>query len=86
MTGEVVTQTTGNLFVHYFYIVAPTLNYRYELFTISHGINFYPLTLRYGGNTISTNKEDAFKENLKTILSSTHTINVVHSILTQVRS
>jgi hypothetical protein len=44
--GEVSTQTTGNLFVHHFYIVAPTLNYKYELFTASHVINFYPLTLR----------------------------------------
>ena len=44
--GEVVTQTTGNLFVHYLYIVAPTLSYKYELFTVSHVINFYPLTLR----------------------------------------
>jgi len=40
--GEVVTQTTGNLFVHYFYIAAPTLSYKFELFTLSHGVNFYP--------------------------------------------
>ena len=30
--GEVVTQTTGTLFVHSFFLVVPTLNYRYELF------------------------------------------------------
>ena len=92
VTGEVVTQAQefGNPmvlpFVHHFNIVAPTLGYKYELFTVSHGINFYPLTLRYGGNTLSNSNEDSFRENLKTILSSQHTLNVVHSILAQVRS
>ncbi|MFZ0914844.1 MAG: hypothetical protein WAN09_16340, partial [Candidatus Korobacteraceae bacterium] len=45
--GEVVTQATGDIFVHYFYIAAPTLNYRFELFKVSHTVNFYPLTLTY---------------------------------------
>src|ERR1039458_10709636 len=49
--GEVVTQTTGNLFVHYFYIAHPTLSYKYELFTVSHGISFYPLTMRHLGRS-----------------------------------
>ncbi|MGB8769733.1 MAG: hypothetical protein WCC92_08965 [Candidatus Korobacteraceae bacterium] len=84
--GEIVTQTTGNLFVHYFYIVAPTLGYKFELFQISHGINFYPLTLRYLNNTIALASESAFKEKLKEILAAQHTLNVVHSILAQVRS
>ena len=86
--GEVVTQATGNLFVHYFYIVAPTLSYKYELFTVSHGISFYPLSLRYPTATlvISLKSEDEFKQKLKEILASQHTLNVVHSILAQVRS
>lgn len=87
--GEVTTDTTGNLFVHHFYIVAPTLSYKFELFTVTHGISFYPLTLRHGGNNISMTKNDgfaSFKENLKTIFSSESTVNVVHSILAQVRS
>jgi len=84
--GEVVTETTGNLFVHHFYLVAPTLNYKYELFTVSHVINFYPLTLRKGSETTSVSSEENFKEKLKEILSSQHTLNVVHSILAQVRA
>ena len=84
--GEVVTQTTGNLFVHYFYIAAPTLNYKFELFNVSHLVNFYPLTLTYL-NTVSQIKSEAeFKEKLKEILAAPHTLNVVHSILAQVRS
>ena len=84
--GEVVTQTTGNLFVHYFYIAAPTLNYRFELFTLSHGVNFYPLVMRYLNDTISLPSESAFKDKLKEIFAAPHTLNVVHSILAQVRS
>lgn len=76
-------------FVHHFYIVAPTLSYKFELFSVVHGISFYPLTLRHGGNNISMTKNDnfaTFRENLKTIFASQSTVNVVHSILAQLRS
>ncbi|HZL70064.1 MAG TPA: hypothetical protein VFC29_22350 [Candidatus Limnocylindrales bacterium] len=84
--GEVVTQTTGNLFVHCFYIAAPTLSYKFELFTLSHGVNFYPLVMRYLNDTISLRSESEFKDKLKEIFVAPHTLNVVHSILAQVRS
>jgi hypothetical protein len=84
--GEVVTQTTGNLFVHYFYIVAPTLSYKFELFTISHGVNFYPVVMKSLNNTIPLSSESEFKDKLKEIFAAPHTLNVVHSILAQVRS
>ena len=84
--GEVVTQATGNLFVHYFYIAAPTLSYKFELFTLSHGVNFYPLVMRYLNDTISLPSESAFKDKLKEIFAAPHTLNVAHSILAQVRS
>ena len=45
VTGEVQMSTTGNLFVHSFYVAAPTLNYRYELFRVQHPAAFYPLVL-----------------------------------------
>jgi hypothetical protein len=86
VTAEVVTQTTGNLFVHSFYLMAPTLNYRYELFRASHGINFYPLNVDYASQQSTTRNEEEFKAKLKEILSSQHTLNVVHSILAQVRA
>ncbi|MGB7555968.1 MAG: hypothetical protein WBM04_16470 [Candidatus Korobacteraceae bacterium] len=84
--GEVVTQPTGNLFVHYFYIVAPTLSYKFELFTLQHSVNFYPLVMKYLNNTISLSNESDFKDKLKEIFAAPHTLNVVHSILAQVRS
>ncbi len=66
--GEVVTQPTANTFVHYFYIVAPTLSYKFELFTLSHSVNFYPLVMRYLNNTISLSSESDFKDKLKDYL------------------
>ena len=40
--GEVVTQATGNLFVHYFYIDAPTLSYRlawHQLLSVGYEVS-----------------------------------------------
>src|ERR1017187_291277 len=65
--GEVVTQTTGTLLVHYFYIVAPTLSYRFELFNVQHHVNFYPLVLKYLNNSHTLKSESEFKEKLKEI-------------------
>ncbi len=83
--GEVDTQAVGNMITHRFSIVAPTMNYRYELLKISHQVAFYPLTLHFLSST-SVPSEADLKENLKRIFSSQHTLNVVHSILAQVRS
>ena len=86
--GEVVTQGTGNNFIHHFYIVAPTLSYRYELLQVTHGVTFYPLTLKRPFETTAPMlpNEDAFRQSLKQVLASPQTLNVVHSILAQVRS
>ena len=86
VTGEVQTQTTGNLFVHSFYVAAPTLNYRYELFRVQHPAAFYPLVLTQGQTTTQLKSEEEFKNKLKEVFSSQLTLNVVHSILAQVRS
>jgi hypothetical protein len=86
VTGEVQTQTTGNLFVHSFCVAAPTLNYRYELFRVQHPAAFYPLVLAQGRTTTQVESEDEFKNKLKEVFSSQLTLNVVHSILAQVRS
>jgi hypothetical protein len=83
--GEVTTDTTGALFVHHFYIAAPTLQYRFELFTVSHGVTFYPLTRRHLNRSTAAASENEFKEKLQEIFADQHTLNVVHSILAQVQ-
>lgn len=83
--GEVTTETMGGLFVHHFYIAAPTLQYRFELFFVSHGVTFYPLTLRHLNRSTAVTSENEFKEKLQEIFAAQHTLNVVHSILAQVQ-
>src|SRR5215471_3473922 len=85
--GEVTSQSPSSVggmatpFVHRFEISAPTLNYRYELFYITHGVNFYPLALNLAGKTTSISSEAELKENLKQIFASPRTLNAVHAIL-----
>ncbi len=84
--GEVKTQTTGDMFTDSFYFVAPTIGYRYELFRVSHYVSFYPLVVTYKNANTSLHSEPEFKEKLKEIFSGQHSLNIVHSILAQVRS
>ena len=92
VTGEVTTQVPSTAlgiatpFVHSFAVVAPTLSYRYELLQVTHGIKFYPLTIRQGANSVTANNEAEFKERLKAMLAAQHTLDVVRSILAQVRA
>ena len=84
--GDIVSQASGNLFIHSFFLLAPTLSYRYELFQVTHHVNFYPLNIRYINNTYQLKSESEFKDKLKEIFSAPHTLNTVHSILAQVRA
>ena len=47
LEGRVDSRTDGaGNFIHSFYVVAPTLdNYTYNLFSISHGADAYPVTV-----------------------------------------
>jgi hypothetical protein len=86
--GEVVTQASDKGFAHRFNIVAPTMNYTYELFTLSHGVAFYPGSFRVSGQSAfrTIESEEALKQLLKEVFSSQQTLTIVRSILAQVRS
>lgn len=88
LKGEVISAPLGNVFVHRFCIVAPTMSYKYELFQLSHGVTFYPCSLKQTGenNAQPIPSEESFKEALKQVFASEHTLNVVRSILAQARS
>jgi len=83
--GEVTTQVTGTLLVHSFFLVAPTLNYRYELFRAQHHVSFYPLVVTWGNTTTQLLSEGEFKQKLQQIFSAQHTVNIVQSILATVQ-
>ena len=84
--GEVETTSSGSLLIHHFSIVAPTMNYRYELFSVQHNVSFYPLVVKFVDTTTQVLNESDFKAKLKQIFAHPHTLNVVHSILAQARS
>jgi hypothetical protein len=56
------------------------------LFRVQHPAVFYPLVLAQGSVTTQVKSEEELKNKLKEVFSSQLTMNVVHSILAQVRS
>jgi hypothetical protein len=90
------TLETQDSFYYTFYFVAPTLNnYRYKLFTISHGIKLYPVEINIDydinaeispqekdGNLVA-HSEDEFLEILHKIFNADTTKQIMKSILAQ---
>lgn len=89
-------ERVNQFFVHSFYIAAPTLDYRYKLFSIQNPIDFYPVTFRLDidikneilGNSdfsdeVFANNEQDFITVLSWILQSEKTKRVVHALLAQ---
>jgi hypothetical protein len=79
-----------NRFSYDFDLVAPALNmYRYRLFSISHDIAFYPLTLNsaaLNSNKFTVSNEEEFLKALETIFSSEKTKAIISSLIAQSRS
>jgi hypothetical protein len=72
-------------------LVAPALNnYRYRLFSISHGVEFYPLTISgseaLNSDEFQVNNEEEFLKALETIFSSEKTKGIIASLIAQSRA
>ncbi len=95
----VVSLLDAGFFAYYFFIVAPTLhNYRYRLFTITHGISLYPvkfdldssieqemlktLFLEEHQPIEAINQED-FTHKLRLILQAEKTKDIIRAIIAQ---
>lgn len=73
-------------FVYYFELVAPALeNYRYRLFEISHGVEFYPVRIGFEGfdGYSDAKSENEFMEELANIFSSERTKRIISSLIAQ---
>jgi hypothetical protein len=92
VVASVDTQTrSSSTFLHRFIIEAPTLNYRYELFVVSHDLLLYPVSLLDGprGNFVigmKFNSEEEFVKWLKNVLNSDQTKLILGSLLAQVEA
>jgi hypothetical protein len=95
LEGFVLTGSgPGGTIVHRFIIRVPTLEYRYELFMVSHNIvDFYPVRVESGPHQMAyrddrplLRTEEDFLQWLKTVLSSDITKRVLGSLLAQIES
>jgi len=96
LEGQVDALTEGEQFRLLFYIVAPSLGYRYKLFEVWHGVEGYPVyatddgrrpllpTFGRGPAPLKLNTPDELIAWLRQTLNSEETKRVVGSLLSQV--
>ena len=85
VTAEVLPTQTGNpqFLAYIFYLSAPTVNYRYQLLTVTHPISLYPVGASYRNTTKSLPSENEFRAWLKEALSSDETKRIVAALIAQ---
>lgn len=85
--GVVTSVTNSNdTFQHMFYLAAPALsNYRYRLFTVTHEIDLYPLTIVSETGQRGARSEEEFVEQLRAIFSHDQTKKVIGALIAQSR-
>jgi hypothetical protein len=84
--ADVYSENRDGAFWHGFHLVAVALdNYKFRLFSIVHGIDFYPLEIDFFGcdEPIKVSSESDFIEALRKIFSSKDTKRVLHSLISQ---
>jgi hypothetical protein len=98
LEGQVETFTKGDEFTQVFYVVAPSLDYRYKLFEVRHGVEGYPVYTttegrrpvfpRFGTGPapLKLDTPDEFVDWLKQVLNSDETKRVIGSLLSQVKA
>jgi hypothetical protein len=89
--GLLITGVTqhfmGDTFFTSFVINAPSLNnYTYEVFSVTHDLGFYPLSIRLK-NKLSKKavSQEEFEAILKEVFSSPEVKKVVNGLLTQIK-
>jgi hypothetical protein len=85
VTAEVLPTQTGNpqYLAYIFHLVAPAVNYRYQMFTVTHPISLYPVTTSYRNTSSSLTGETEFRAWLKELLSSDETKRIVAALIAQ---
>ena len=85
-------ETGTSTFKYAFNVVGPAIgNYTYRLFTMSHGAEFYPLTLALHSGlleapsthcpTVTAGGHDTFLASLRRVFADSQTIRVIRAIL-----
>lgn len=80
--ARVVTKTDRSAFYHSFRLLVPALDeYTYELFSVHHGVDLYPVTAYGEARPLKT--EDEFVEWLRALLSSESTKRIISNLMGQ---
>jgi len=87
VTAEVQPTPTGNseYLAYVFSLLSPTVNYRYQMFTVTHPISLYPVRVNYNNTGYSLSDESHFRDWLKGTLSSDQTRKIVAALIAQAR-
>ncbi|HET9282564.1 MAG TPA: hypothetical protein VFR24_11445 [Candidatus Angelobacter sp.] len=85
LRAHVSTESQGSMIHHTFVVVAPAIDYRLELFYISHEIDLYPLraTWKNAGRDIDDEKQ--FIDFLTEVFGSKDTKKMISSLIAQSR-
>lgn len=85
--AEVVTRSEAGRLYHRLFLVAPTLDYRYQLLSASHDVKLYPVETHVGTGPLLLSRvisdEPEFVAWLKEILSSDETKRIIDALLAQ---
>jgi hypothetical protein len=86
LEAEVSTNTWHGELRHSFKIVAPALDYSFELFSVTHGLDLYPILGQRANEAVATRLEDeaAFIVWVREQLSSERTLRLIQALLAQV--
>ncbi|MFZ2452211.1 MAG: hypothetical protein WAW36_17015 [Methylovulum miyakonense] len=88
LVTKVEQSNNGDDFYLEFYITAPSLNnYSYEVFSISHDINFYPLNVfALNQPAKNANNQEELEAIFKEIFSNNKVRKVINGLLAQIKS
>jgi len=88
ITAGVVSTGSADHFNHGFYIRARALRYEHLLFTVTHGIELYPLTVVFEGlpqGEATAHSEEEFVGVLATVLGHPVTQRLIKSLMAQLQ-
>lgn len=87
LIGETSTETWGTGFRHVFIIYAPTLDYRLQVFQITHPLEMYPVTGRaWGGVPTEIENEKELLDWIGSVFNNERTLRTLQSLIAQVKS
>ena len=83
LRGRLSTSTNDDEFEYSFKVFVPTLDYSYELFTLKHGIEFYPMTYYFNGEAGELRSQEELYAWLQRVFDSAWTKSVINKLRKQ---